>query len=730
MTMTECQSQPHAARSKQQDFAQAARSRTWNHYHDFRRTNLPIFGSFQPIPALALLMVYANRRRHAVLARLGNPVLVKRLGASVNWRGRRWQTGLWFASIVLLLLSLARPQWGEDVQVVDRTGVQVMVALDVSESMLAEDIKPNRLSRAKLEIADLMSRLGGDEIGLVLFSGASFIQFPLTSDYTTAQSFLDGARPGVISKPGTNIGDAVRTALTGFDDNSNSQRVIVLITDGEAHDAEAMNAVQQAADEGVIFYTIGFGSPEGVPIPEMDAAGNVVGFKTDRNGETVLSRLDEETLAEHRRHRQRPVLPGFGQRRRVGCPGRRAEPAPAGRDRLPVGSAPHRAISDLSGPVAGPSGHLNAHPGPCQQPQDGPTPQCDDGRKGICSMKKALIAFVFAGLTLTACGSGAEKLNEAGNEAYANNDYAAAVEKYQEAATADPELAAPLYNTANALYRQEAYDQVPAALQVAMAHADETLTQQSHYNLGNSLFKAEDYEGAVEAYKEALRFDPQDLDAKVNLELTLKQLQQDQQEQQDQEQNQDQQDEQNQDQQQENQDQQEQDQQEQNQDQQQEHQDQQEGQDQQDQQDQEQDQQGQENQDEPQGRPQDQESDGQQGDQEQEQPQDQQQGDQEQEQPQEPEQQDDPQEGQDGDNPQDQEPQDSEPQDPNGEAGDQPEEPQEPQPGLGQLAQQLEGLSEEQARQLLIAASQGTETLQEYLQQIYLFPNDSVEQDW
>lgn len=248
------------------------------------------------IPALALLMVYANRRRHAVLARLGNPALVKRLGASVNWRGRRWQTGLWFASIVLLLFSLARPQWGEDVQVVERTGVQVMVALDVSESMLAEDIKPNRLSRAKLEISDLMSRLGGDEVGLVLFSGASFIQFPLTSDYTTAKSFLDSARPGVISKPGTNIGDAVRTALTGFDENSNSQRVIVLITDGEAHDAEAISAVQQAADEGVIFYTIGFGSPEGVPIPEMDAGGNVVGYKTDRNGETVLSRLDEETL--------------------------------------------------------------------------------------------------------------------------------------------------------------------------------------------------------------------------------------------------------------------------------------------------------------------------------------------------------------------------------------------------------------------------------------------------
>ena len=348
-------------------------------------------------------------------------------------------------------------------------------------------------------------------------------------------------------------------------------------------------------------------------------------------------------------------------------------------------------------------------------------------------MKKALIVFVFAGLTLTACGSGAEKLNEAGNEAYANNDYAAAVEKYQEAATADPELAAPLYNTANALYRQEAYDQVPAALQVAMAHADETLTQQSHYNLGNSLFKTEDYEGAAEAYKEALRFDPQDQDAKVNLELTLKQLQQQtagtraarsRAESEDQQ----------------NEDQQNQDQQKQNQEQDQQNQDQQEGQDQQDQQDQRTGstgpgRPGKSGRAGPGGRksgsrrrsrePGSANSDGHRI-QDQEQPQDQQiRG---QEQPQEPEQQDDPQEGQDGDRITNRRTLDRRIR--TAGAGDQPEEPQEPQPGLGQLAEQLEGLSEEQARQLLIAASQGTETLQEYLQQIYLFPNDSVEQDW
>jgi Ca-activated chloride channel family protein len=250
------------------------------------------------LPLLIALFWWASRRRTAALAKLGNPTMIARLTAGVNWQGRRWQNGLLISAIVLSLFALARPQWGEDVQEVERRGVQVMVALDVSQSMLAEDIKPNRLERAKLEIADLMSKLGGDEIGLVLFSGASFIQFPLTSDYGTARSFLDGARPEVISRPGTDIGDAVRTAMSGFDDKSSAQRVIVLITDGEDHEAGALDVVRTAAEEGVIFYTIGFGSTEGVPIPTYDARGNQIGFKQDRAGQTVLSRLDESTLRE------------------------------------------------------------------------------------------------------------------------------------------------------------------------------------------------------------------------------------------------------------------------------------------------------------------------------------------------------------------------------------------------------------------------------------------------
>ena len=246
------------------------------------------------LPLLALFWLWANNRRREAMARLGDPALVQKLQQGVNENGRRWQTILWFLAFAFFIIALARPQWGSEVQAVEQEGLQVMVALDVSNSMLAEDIKPNRLARAKLEISDLMDRLHGDEMGLVLFSGASFIQFPLTSDYTTARAYLDSAGPQSISRPGT----AIRTAMNGFDPNLASQKVLVIMTDGEDHETDPLAAAEAAAQDGVIIYTIGFGSPQGEPIPEFNAQGEVAGYKKDDQGEVVLSKLDEVTLQE------------------------------------------------------------------------------------------------------------------------------------------------------------------------------------------------------------------------------------------------------------------------------------------------------------------------------------------------------------------------------------------------------------------------------------------------
>jgi Ca-activated chloride channel family protein len=253
---------------------------------------------FMPLILIGLLIAFLTRRKEAAIAKLGMPDLIARLSATVNHTGRRWKLVLWFVALSLLILTLARPRWGSQVEYVERRGVEIMVALDVSESMLAEDLKPTRLARAKLEISELMDRLEGNALGLVLFSGAAFVQFPLTSDFATARTFLDAAEPGLISRPGTAIAEAIDIAVTGFDEERATQKVIILLTDGESHEGDALASAEQAAEQGIIIYSLGFGSPDGEPIPDYDLDGNLLDYKRDSSGEVVLSRLDETMLQE------------------------------------------------------------------------------------------------------------------------------------------------------------------------------------------------------------------------------------------------------------------------------------------------------------------------------------------------------------------------------------------------------------------------------------------------
>ena len=248
------------------------------------------------LPALMAFVWWAFSRRAATVRRIGDPALIERLSLAVNRGMRRRRLVLWFIGVALIIFALARPQWGSDVQIVEQRGVQVMVALDISLSMLAQDLKPSRLDRAKLEIDDMMSKLTGDEVGIVLFSGSSFIQFPMTFDYATARTYLRHANPSIISRQGTVIEKAIRTSLTGFSEERASQKIIVVMTDGENHEGDPVAAASEALEQGAVVYTVGFGSPEGEPLPIFDPAGNVSGYQEDDQGQVILSRLDEATL--------------------------------------------------------------------------------------------------------------------------------------------------------------------------------------------------------------------------------------------------------------------------------------------------------------------------------------------------------------------------------------------------------------------------------------------------
>ncbi len=252
------------------------------------------------IPALIAFYVGVFRWKRRALERFGRLELVRVLAGSVSPTRQRWKAALLVLSVLLMVVALARPQIGTRLERVKREGLDIVVAVDVSRSMLAQDVKPNRLEKAKHELRSFIDRLEGDRIGIVAFAGQAFLQCPLTLDYGAARMFVDILDPSLIRDQGTAIAEAIRTALKAFDSKERKHKVLILITDGEDHEGQPVEAAKEAAREGVVIYTIGVGTPQGVPIPEFDELGRQVGFKKirkrDGSEEVVLSKLDEVTL--------------------------------------------------------------------------------------------------------------------------------------------------------------------------------------------------------------------------------------------------------------------------------------------------------------------------------------------------------------------------------------------------------------------------------------------------
>lgn len=248
------------------------------------------------LPLLGLFLYGAARRARRATAAFGDSALVERLSASVNRRGRALKRLLVLAVLALLVLALARPQFGTRVETVKRQGLDVVVAIDVSRSMLAEDIAPNRLEKAKFAVSELIHRLDGDRIGLVAFAGEAFVQSPLTVDYAAALLFLNAMAPEIVSVQGTNLGAALSTALDAFEAGTNEHRLLIVITDGEDHEGAVDEAVERARADGVRIFAVGMGTSDGVPVPRLDATGRRSGFVRDESGNVVTSKLDEATL--------------------------------------------------------------------------------------------------------------------------------------------------------------------------------------------------------------------------------------------------------------------------------------------------------------------------------------------------------------------------------------------------------------------------------------------------
>lgn len=246
------------------------------------------------LPVMAGLFIINRIRSRNAIRKLGDTALVSRLMPGFSKIRPVLKFILLLAGLTSLIIVLARPQYGSKLEEVRKQGVEVIIALDVSNSMLAEDIQPDRLTRAKQAISRLVDNLSNDKIGLIVFAGDAYTQIPITTDYISAKMFLSTIGPDMVPKQGTAIGAAIRLASRSFTPGEGKSRAVIIITDGENHEDDPLAEAEEAARAGIVIHAIGIGSGEGVPIPF--GSGGRKEYLKDQNGTTVITRLDEEIL--------------------------------------------------------------------------------------------------------------------------------------------------------------------------------------------------------------------------------------------------------------------------------------------------------------------------------------------------------------------------------------------------------------------------------------------------
>ena len=246
------------------------------------------------LPAVILLYIINLIRKKKALKRLGDINLVSRLVPEMSRIRPAIKFIMQLVAVSALIIVLARPQFGSKIEDVKKQGVEVIIALDVSNSMLAEDIQPDRLTRAKQAISRLVDNLNNDKIGLIVFAGDAYIQIPVTTDYISAKMFLSTINPNMVPKQGTAIGAAISLGVRSFSPGEGKSKAMIIITDGENHEDDPVKEAEEATKTGIIIHTIGIGSTEGVPIPVI--INGKKDYLKDADGNTVITKLDEEIL--------------------------------------------------------------------------------------------------------------------------------------------------------------------------------------------------------------------------------------------------------------------------------------------------------------------------------------------------------------------------------------------------------------------------------------------------
>lgn len=466
---------------------------------------------FWLLPMVGLALFWAGRQRQADLARWCRPELQKRMIPIARSWSRSLQGWIRLAALAFLILAAARPQIGSRVLTVKRSGIDVVIALDTSQSMKAEDLKPNRITRARQEIQSLIDRLRGDRIGLVGFAGDAFVQCPVTLDYAAARMFLRFMDTDLIPVPGTAIARAIEVGTGAFDPAEDKFKALVLITDGEDHEGKMLEAARKAKAAGVRVFAVGIGTEQGEPIPIRDANGQIQDYKRDGNGEVILTQCNPAAL--------QAVCRETGGRYFDGQAG---------------GLALDRLYAEIAALEE-------------REMEGGLVTQYEDRfahfatvaflllfldglignrrRFHLRGLKASRVVTSILGLGLLGASLGGVLLwplpahADEGTSLYEDGKYAEARDYYENFSAENPEDSRADYNLGTTLHRTQEIEPALEALQRALRSQDPELRSDALYNLGNTQVRAGDLSAAQDSYRLALRFDPTDTDTKFNLEL-------------------------------------------------------------------------------------------------------------------------------------------------------------------------------------------------------------------
>lgn len=425
-------------------------------------------------------------------------------------------------ALLLTIIGWANLQGGGRATEVTRKGVDVIIALDVSKSMLATDIQPNRLTRAKQLIERLLDKMKNDRVGLVLFAGRAYLQVPLTVDYAAMRMMLQNVRPEMVPTQGTVISDAIALSVKSFSQKEKKYKSLIIISDGEDHDERAGTLVKEAAEAGIVVHTVGIGSPQGATLMD-ETTGRP---KLDQQGNAVVTKLNEEEL-------KALAMKGNGTYTLLN----NAEDA-AARISSSVEGMEQRNLGTMAYTDYNSYFQFFLLPALVLLLLEWMIPNARKEKKAQRGIPKEKV--LLAGMLLLISPSVGAQQNRTskeekglvmkGNQLYSEKKYKEAQEAYQQAMQKNPSFVPGAFNLANALLQQQQYD-AARKLYTATAKTSRDKLQQSNanYNLGNSYMSEQKWKEAVEGYKESLRKNPQDEDAKYNLSYALAKMKQDQQ---------------------------------------------------------------------------------------------------------------------------------------------------------------------------------------------------------